>query len=100
MMDPFAKRHVTSCHGVPLGGIGSGSIGRSYRGEFQRWQLFPVKCEDKPVLANQFSVFVSRPSGEKYSSVLCAGKADILKENPVSGQIHISCIVPKGLDNI
>ncbi|XLU58609.1 hypothetical protein S245_053257, partial [Arachis hypogaea] len=55
MMDPFAKRHVTSCHGVPLGGIGSGSIGRSYRGEFQRWQLFPVKCEDKPVLANQFS---------------------------------------------
>ncbi|XP_015937543.1 uncharacterized protein LOC107463282 [Arachis duranensis] len=85
MMDPFAKRHVTSCHGVPLGGIGSGSIGRSYRGEFQRWQLFPVKCEDKPVLANQFSVFVSRPSGEKYSSVLCAGKPDILKENPVSG---------------
>ncbi|KAJ1400416.1 hypothetical protein SESBI_29623 [Sesbania bispinosa] len=22
MIDPFAKRHVTSCHGVPLGGIG------------------------------------------------------------------------------
>ena len=34
----------------------SGSIGRSYRGEFQRWQLFPRKCEEKPVLANQFSV--------------------------------------------
>lgn len=34
----------------------SGSIGRSYRGEFQRWQLFPRKCEDKPILANQFSV--------------------------------------------
>lgn len=34
----------------------SGSIGRSYKGEFQRWQLFPGACEDKPVLANQFSV--------------------------------------------
>ncbi|MED6220792.1 hypothetical protein PIB30_048261 [Stylosanthes scabra] len=85
MMDPFAKRHVTSYQGVPLGGIGSGSIGRSYRGEFQPWQLFPLTCEDKPVLANQFSVFVSRPNGEKYSSVLCTGKPDILRENPVSG---------------
>lgn len=34
----------------------SGSIGRSHRGEFQRWQLFPRLCEEKPVLANQFSV--------------------------------------------
>lgn len=34
----------------------AGSIGRSYQGEFQRWQLFPRICEEKPVLANQFSV--------------------------------------------
>lgn len=34
----------------------AGSIGRSYKGEFLRWQLFPRTCEDKPVLANQFSV--------------------------------------------
>jgi hypothetical protein len=34
----------------------AGSIGRSYKGDFQRWQLFPGTCEDKPVLANQFSV--------------------------------------------
>lgn len=34
----------------------SGSIGRSYKGEFQRWQLFPRICEEKPILANQFSV--------------------------------------------
>jgi non-lysosomal glucosylceramidase len=34
----------------------AGSIGRSYKGDFQRWQLFPIKCEEKPVLANQFSV--------------------------------------------
>ncbi|KAK4271058.1 hypothetical protein QN277_019806 [Acacia crassicarpa] len=85
MMDPFAKRHVTSSHGVPLGGIGGGSIGRSYKGEFQRWQLFPRVCEEKPILANQFSVFVSRSNGEKYSSVLYPGKPDVLKENTVSG---------------
>jgi hypothetical protein len=55
-IDPFSKHSVTSSHGVPLGGIGAGSIGRSFKGEFQRWQLFPPKCEDEPVLANQFSV--------------------------------------------
>ncbi|XP_054803001.1 uncharacterized protein LOC129306418 isoform X1 [Prosopis cineraria] len=85
LIDPFAKRHVTSHHGVPLGGIGGGSIGRSYRGEFQRLQLFPRICEEKPILANQFSVFVSRSNGEKYSSVLYPGKPDSLKESPVSG---------------
>ncbi|KAG5024118.1 hypothetical protein JHK85_020460 [Glycine max] len=96
MIDPFAKRHVTFCHGVPLGG----SIGRSFRGEFQRWQLFPVICEEKPVLANQFSVTYKNSDknhnmnmyefeivgcGEKYSSVLCPRKPVIIKQNPVSG---------------
>ncbi|KAK8522400.1 hypothetical protein V6N12_056109 [Hibiscus sabdariffa] len=84
-IDPFAKRHVTSSHGVPLGGVGAGSIGRSYKGEFQRWQLFPRICEEKPVLSNQFSVFVSRSSGEKYSSVLCSASPQLVKENEVSG---------------
>ncbi|XP_059447345.1 uncharacterized protein LOC132178805 isoform X2 [Corylus avellana] len=84
-INPFAKHFVTSCHGVPLGGMGAGSIGRSYRGEFQRWQLFPRICEEKPVLANQFSVFVSRSSGEKYSTVLCPGSPEVLKDTAVSG---------------
>ncbi|EOX96994.1 hypothetical protein QUC31_015882 [Theobroma cacao] len=84
-INPFAKRYITSCHGVPLGGVGAGSIGRSYKGEFQRWQLFPRICEEKPVLANQFSVFVSRSNGEKYSSVLCPASPELLKENAVSG---------------
>lgn len=34
----------------------AGSIGRTYRGEFQRFQLFPGICEEVPILANQFSV--------------------------------------------
>ncbi|KDP42470.1 hypothetical protein JCGZ_00267 [Jatropha curcas] len=85
IIDPFAKRFLTSTQGVPLGAIGSGSIGRSYKGEFQRWQLFPRICEEKPVLANQFSVFVSRSTGEKYSSVLCPRKPESVKEPAVSG---------------
>ncbi|KAG8503278.1 hypothetical protein CXB51_001244 [Gossypium anomalum] len=84
-IDPFVNRYITSSHGVPLGGVGAGSIGRSYKGEFQRWQLFPRICEDKPVLSNQFSVFVSRTSGEKYSSVLCPASPHLVKENAVSG---------------
>nr|XP_033514489.1 uncharacterized protein LOC104105856 [Nicotiana tomentosiformis] len=36
--------------------IGAGSIGRSFKGEFLRWQRFPRICEDTPVLANHFSV--------------------------------------------
>ncbi|XP_010520789.1 PREDICTED: non-lysosomal glucosylceramidase [Tarenaya hassleriana] len=84
-IDPFAKRIVTSSHGVPLGGIGSGSIGRSYKGEFQRWQLFPMKCEEEPVLANQFSAFVSRADGKKYSSVLSAKNPKIGKNEAETG---------------
>ncbi|KAF2293932.1 hypothetical protein GH714_005765 [Hevea brasiliensis] len=100
VINPFVKRFVTSCQGIPLGGIGSsGSIGRNYKGEFQRWQLFPGICEEKPILANQFSVFISRSNGVKYSSVLCPKNPEkenrlmtnlmnvmfILRESTVSG---------------
>ncbi|OVA14548.1 Glucosylceramidase [Macleaya cordata] len=85
IIDPFNKRLVTSCHGVPLGGIGAGSIGRSYRGEFQRFQLFPTICEDTPLLANQFSVFVSRSNGKRYSTVLSPRTPQLLKESTTSG---------------
>ncbi|KAF6159702.1 hypothetical protein GIB67_029960 [Kingdonia uniflora] len=83
--NPFNRSLPTSCHGVPLGGIGAGSIGRSYKGEFQRWQLFPAICEEKTVSANQFSIFVSRPNGKKYSTVLSPGSPDVFKESSISG---------------
>lgn len=74
------RKWMDNCYrGVPVGGIGSGSIGRSYRGYFQQFQIFPMTNEEKPVLANQFSAFVSRPDGNKYSTVLSAPTADLLK---------------------
>ncbi|KAJ4830580.1 hypothetical protein Tsubulata_029831 [Turnera subulata] len=92
----FGKKHIlTSDHGIPLGGIGlayiqeyefsAGSIGRSYKGEFQHFKLFPKVWEESPILENQFSVFVSRASGEKVSSVLCPRRPEISKGSPGSG---------------
>lgn len=77
--DPF-KKWMDNCYrGLPLGGLGAGSIGRSYRGYFQHFQIFPAIYEQKPILANQFSAFISRPNGKSYSTVLSAPTADVLK---------------------
>ena len=46
--------------GVPLGGIGSGSIGRGWRGDFRRWSLRPGYIHEKAVCADQFSLYVRR----------------------------------------
>ncbi len=40
--------------GVPIGGMGSGSIGRSFRGDFARWHLEIGRHEYEPSLPNQF----------------------------------------------
>ncbi|VAI19649.1 unnamed protein product [Triticum turgidum subsp. durum] len=77
--DPFRKWMDNCYRGLPIGGLGAGSIGRSYRGYFQHFQIFPALYEEKPILANQFSAFVSRPNGKSYSTVLSAPTADALK---------------------
>lgn len=82
--NPFRKWMDVSSRGVPLGGMGAGSIGRSYKGYFQCWQLFPGQCEENPVLANQFSVFISRSDGKKYSTVL-SPRPEILKGSTSPG---------------
>lgn len=44
--------------GVPLGGIGSGSIGRGFRGDFRRWSLNPGRYSHQQVHADSFCVRV------------------------------------------
>lgn len=44
--------------GVPLGGLGSGSIGRGFRGEFRRWSLNPGRYSHQVVQADVFCVRV------------------------------------------
>lgn len=84
-IDPFYREtRPSACHGVPCGGMGGGSIGRGFRGDFRRWQLIPGVCEEAPVLPNQFSVFVARDKGigvtKKDASVLYPGRPQELPE--------------------
>ncbi|KAK0057638.1 non-lysosomal glucosylceramidase [Biomphalaria pfeifferi] len=67
-------RHMP-IYGCPIGGIGSGSIGRGYRGEFCRFQMVPGIYHYSTVDADQFIVCIRKNSETKYIKVLsCAGK--------------------------
>ncbi len=46
--------------GVPLGGLGGGTITRGCRGDFNRWGIKPGDYEYRKVDADQFSLWVSR----------------------------------------
>lgn len=59
--------------GVPLGGMGSGSIGRSYRGDFARWHLDIGRHHYQTAWPNQFSVRVDDGRRTR-AMVLCAAR--------------------------
>jgi len=46
--------------GAPLGGIGAGTIGRTFRGDFARWHLDIGRHRYEPLPANMFSVFMQK----------------------------------------
>lgn len=57
--------------GVPLGGIGGGTIGRGFKGEFCRYQVVPGMYEYGVVQANQFIVNIQNSDHlTVYNSVL------------------------------
>ncbi|HUS15150.1 MAG TPA: GH116 family glycosyl-hydrolase, partial [Chloroflexia bacterium] len=60
--------------GAPIGGMGSGSIGRTYRGDFARWHLAPGENIYATTWADQFSVRVARPGAEPTARVLMPGR--------------------------
>lgn len=59
--------------GLPLGGLGSGAIGRSYRGDFARWHTQVGSHRYGPAWANQFSVAVEQ-GAIRQAHVLYAGE--------------------------
>ncbi|PAV87241.1 hypothetical protein WR25_15110 [Diploscapter pachys] len=62
-------------YGVPCGGLGSGAIGRDFRGGFCKFSLRPGLVEHKvdTIPANQFIVSVRKPGGScLYQKVLSA----------------------------
>ncbi|CAA3003353.1 non-lysosomal glucosylceramidase, partial [Olea europaea subsp. europaea] len=89
-INPFTRESCkpSASQGVPLGGMGSGSISRGFRGEFSHFQILPGICETSPVMANQFAIFISRDGGnKKYASVLAPGQHEGLGEH-VDKYIH------------
>lgn len=65
--------------GLPLGGLGAGTMGRTYRGDFARWHFNAGKHLYESIPANQFSVFV-RKGNEVQAHVLSPLKPVILNE--------------------
>ena len=59
-------------HGLPIGGLGTGSIGRTYRGDAARWHLEVGRHRHEPVAADGFSLFVAGPDGRRTALVLSA----------------------------
>jgi len=57
--------------GVPIGGLGTGSIGRTHRGDVARWHLEVGTHRHQPVAADGFSLFVGVPGGSR-ATVLSA----------------------------
>ncbi|MDX2162501.1 MAG: non-lysosomal glucosylceramidase [bacterium] len=64
--------------GAPLGGIGAGSIGRTYRGDFARYQIEIGSHHYQPNPANMFSVYTEQ-DGQKEAVALFAGEIDGLR---------------------
>ncbi len=65
--------------GVPLGGLGAGAIGRTYRGDFARWHLDLGKHKFESIPACQFSVFVDQ-GGKTQAHVLAPLRPQALSD--------------------
>ena len=64
--------------GVPLGGLGSGSIGRTHRGDFARWHLDVGRHRFETIPADQFSVYVAK-GGASSAHVLSTTRPETLQ---------------------
>nr|XP_040239251.2 non-lysosomal glucosylceramidase isoform X2 [Anopheles coluzzii] len=63
LMDYWYTENGKQIYGAPLGGIGAGTIGRGFAGEFCRYQLKPGLYEYNTVHANQFIVTIKDETG-------------------------------------
>ena len=64
--------------GVPLGGLGAGSIGRTHRGDFARWHLDVGRHRFETIPADQFSVYVAK-GGANSAHVLSTIRPETLR---------------------
>lgn len=59
-------------NGAPLGGLGAGTVGRTFRGDFARWHLNVGRHTYEPRPANMFSVY-TRKGDETVTQALYTG---------------------------
>lgn len=69
-IDPYAVSSCKQIYGVPIGGIGAGTIGRGWKGDFNRWQLIPGMYSYDIVEVNQFTVCIRKGCKTVYQQVL------------------------------
>uniref|UniRef100_A0A0K2TER0 Glucosylceramidase n=1 Tax=Lepeophtheirus salmonis TaxID=72036 RepID=A0A0K2TER0_LEPSM len=71
-IDSFSPWNSQRMYGVPCGGIGSGTIGRGFRGEFTRYQMIPGKYSHYTVNGDAFLLSLEDPkTGESiYQTIL------------------------------
>jgi len=81
IMNPFKKSPAGPRFGVPLGGLGAGTINRGWRGDFGRWYLQQGFPNYTIVDANAFSVFIGprEPGGIGHATVLTTAPAETNK---------------------
>lgn len=73
-MDIFNQMKLKPIYGVPLGGIGCGTINRGWKGDFCRWQLKPgIYTYDIPS-SDQFIVNIRKRGVTVWQQVLNPGK--------------------------
>ncbi|GAB1606053.1 non-lysosomal glucosylceramidase-like [Argonauta hians] len=61
-------------YGAPIGGIGCGTIGRGYQGEFCRFQLVPGCYDHTTVSANQFIACIRKGDKTVFQQVMSVKK--------------------------
>jgi non-lysosomal glucosylceramidase len=76
VLDMLRSVRTTPEMGLPLGGLGGGTIGRGWRGAFNRWHLRPGFVEYRTVAADQFLLRVEWPGSQPQAVVLAAGRPE------------------------
>ncbi|XP_053672231.1 non-lysosomal glucosylceramidase isoform X1 [Anopheles nili] len=85
LMDYWYTENGKQIYGAPLGGIGAGTIGRGFAGEFCRYQLKPGLYEYNTVHANQFIVTIKDEAGATiFHSLLSTYSNRFTNEHPSS----------------
>ena len=67
--------------GAPLGGMGAGSVGRTYRGDFARWHL-------------RVGAHVHRPAEHTFAAVRVDGRATVLSSLPAHARVDPNTRAP------